>query len=242
MESAISSQVARSAISEVLAEFLGEQQKRLSVKTFTRYRQVIELLTDRLNNYAYQALSQSDAALFNLLYNAEGDEHREFCEIFGPEHILPNIGEFLGYFMIRKVGASGEFKRASGTVIKTLAGWLAQKGHVAREGAAEGAAKGARAAHDLPRAEALACRLMEYADKQRRSAEDDEGALEDHFTIRRVERGRIWLEAMDGNELGPIALPPALAHQCKVGWEIAGAVGRMRSGWRLLEVWNVYPN
>jgi len=242
LKTAISSQIAQPTIGELLAEFLGEEQKRLSVKTFTRYRQVIGLLTDSLNNYAYQALSQSDAELFNRLYNAEGDEHREFCEIFGPEHILPNIGEFLGYFMIRKVSTGGEFKRAAGTVIKALAGWLAQKGYVAREAAAEGAAKGARATHDLPRAEALACRLMEYADRQRHSDEDDEGALEDHFTIRRVERGQIWLEAMDGNELGPIAIPPALAHQCKVGWEIAGAVGRMRSGWRLLEVWNVYPN
>ena len=56
------------------------------------------------------------------------------------------------------------------------------------------------------------------------SIEDDEDALEDHFTIDRVERGRIWLEAMDGKDLGPIALRPALARQCKVGWEIAGVV------------------
>ncbi|MGC1676710.1 MAG: hypothetical protein WA740_04170, partial [Candidatus Binataceae bacterium] len=74
------------------------------------------------------------------------------------------------------------------------------------------------------------------------SIEDDEDALEDHFTIDRVERGRIWLEAMDGKDLGPIALRPALARQCKVGWEIAGVVSRVRGRWQLLEVWNVYPH
>jgi hypothetical protein len=54
-------------------------------------------------------------------------------------------------------------------------------------------------------------------------------------------RERIWLEAMDGSELDPIALPPDLARQCKVGWETA-AVSQARGRWKLLEVWNVYPN
>ncbi len=83
---------------------------------------------------------------------------------------------------------------------------------------------------------------MEYAERQRPIPESDEDALEDHFTIHRVEPGQIWLEAMEGSEIGPIALPPALARQCKVGWEIAGTVGRTRDRWKLLEVWNVYPN
>ncbi len=54
-------------------------------------------------------------------------------------------------------------------------------------------------------------------------------------------RERIWLEAMDGSELDPIALPPDLARQCKVGWEIA-AVSQARGRWKLLEVSNVYPD
>ncbi len=50
--------------------------------------------------------------------------------------------------MIRKVSAGAEFKRAAGAVTKALARWLAQKGYVAEEAAAEGAAEGARAARD----------------------------------------------------------------------------------------------
>src|SRR5216684_8921236 len=46
-------------------------------------------------------------------------------------------------------------------------------------------------------------------------------------------RERIWLEAMDGSELDPIALPPDLTRQCKVGWEIA-AVSQARGRWKLL--------
>lgn len=242
MEPASDMKIARPTVGEVLAEFLAEQRERLSPKPFARYRQVVQLLTSSLNNYAHQSLTQTDAELFNRLYDAQGDEHREFCEIFGPDKILPNLREFLGYFMIRKVVAGPELKRAAGTVTKALARWLAQRGYVAEEAATDGAAEGARATRDLPAAEMLACRLMEYADRRRSSVENDEEALEDHFTIHRVQHGQIWLEAMDGSELGPIALPPALARDCKVGWEIAGAVGRMRGRWKLLEVWNVYPN
>ena len=242
MEAAGGRETAELTIGEVLTEFLAEQQDRLSAKAFARYRQVIRLLTDSLNNYAYQGLSQRDAELFNRVYNAQGDEHHEFCEIFGPDQIAPNLREFLGYFMVRKVSAGAEFKRAAGAVTKALAQWLAQKGYVPEEAAAEGAAAGGRAASDLPKAETLACRLMEYAERQRPSVANDQDVLEDHFTIHRVEHGRIWLKAMDGSELGPIALPPVLARQCKVGWELAGAVSQVHGRWKLLEVWNVYPN
>ena len=241
METASDREIAKPTIAKLLAEFLAEQQKRLSARSFSRYRLVMGLLTDSLNNYAYQALSEADAELFNRFYNAVGDEHREFCETFGPEQILPNLGEFLGYSMIRKVIADAELKRAAGTVTKALARWLAGKGYVSEEEAAEGAAQAAGAARDLPRAEALAHQLMEYTERHGTTGDEDEDAVEDHFTIKRVEAGRIWLEGMDDKELGPIALPPALARRCPVGWSISGAVGEVRGRWRLLEVWNVYP-
>lgn len=137
MEAAGDGRITQLTISEVLTEFLGEQQQRLSENTFARYRQVIGLLTSSLNSYACQGLSKSGAELFNRLYDAQGDEHREFCEIFGPDQIVPNLPEFLGYFMVRKVSAGAEFKRAAGAVTKALARWLAQKGYVAEEAATQ---------------------------------------------------------------------------------------------------------
>jgi hypothetical protein len=82
-----------------------------------------------LNGYAANSLDKSQYELWEELFNAEGDKHREFCDIFGPEHILPNVGEFLNYFMIRKVMAGQDLLRASGTVTKKLAKWLAAKGY-----------------------------------------------------------------------------------------------------------------
>ena len=75
---------------------------------------------------------------------------------------------------------------------------LAGKGYVSEEEAAEGAAQAAGAARDLPRAEALAHQLMEYTERHGTTGDEDEDAVEDHFTIKRVEAGRIWLEGMDG--------------------------------------------
>ncbi len=179
---------------------------------------------DGLNGYAYQSLGEADAELFHRPFNAEGADHREFCDIFGPEHILPHVGEFLGYFMVRKVIAGRELLRAAGTVTKKLARWLTEKGYASAADAAEAAERGAAAARDLPEAEELASRLHDFAETQERGDEEDE--IEDHFTLTRVEHGRIWLEGLlDGREVGPIAVPEEISRRCQVGWTI------LRRGW-----------
>lgn len=225
-------------IAEVLAQFLADQRERLAAKTFGQYEYVIELLEHSLNGYAYQSLSKSDAKLFERLFDAKGDRHREFCEIFGPEHILPNVGEFLDYFMIRKVIAGKDPLRSAGTVTKKLAAWLGEKGYAEVADVEDAKERGA-AARDLPNAEELASRLHRFAEDQERGDEDDE--VEDYFTITRVERDKIWLEAMDGSELGPIDVPEEISRRCKVGWSISGVVGRIGKRWRIVEAWNVYP-
>lgn len=227
-------------IAEVLKRFLAEQRGRLAAKTFANYECIIELLQDSLNGYAYQSLAKADAKLFDRLYDAEGAAHREFCEVFGPEHILPNVGEFLGYFMVRKVVAGKETRRAAGTVTKRLAAWLAEKGYAKPAEAEEAAGRGGQAARDLPEARDLAFLLHEFAEDQERGTEDDE--IEDHFTLTRVERGKWWLEGMlDGRELGPIAVPEEIRRRCRVGWSISGVIGRVGRRWRIVEAWNVYP-
>jgi hypothetical protein len=231
--------MARPTIATVLAEFLTEQQQHRSPKTFAQYQDVVELLQHSLNGYAYLTLSELDAKRFDQRFKAPGDAHREFCEIFGPEYILPNMGEFLGYFMVRKVSASQVLLRAAGTVTKKLAAWLAEKGYADVRAVEVATEQGAAAARDLPKAEALASRLAAFAEAH------DEGAAveasEDHFRIMRVEPGRIWLEGLDGREHGPIRLPQALSRQCEAGWTISGVVGRVGGRWQLLEAWNVYP-
>ena len=81
--------------------------------------------------------------------------------MFGPEHILENVGEFLNYFMVSKVMAGADTLRASGTVMKKLAKWLAEHDYVRIDDAALAIEQGADAARDLPAAEKLSTLLYD---------------------------------------------------------------------------------
>src|SRR3954454_20789962 len=227
-------------IATVLAEFLDEQQQRLSPKTFAQYQDVVELLQHSLNGYAYLTLSGPDAKRFDERFNAPGVAHREFCEIFGPEYILPNVGEFLGYFMVRKVIAGPALLRTAGTVTKKLAAWLAAKGYADAATVELATEQGVSAARDLPKADALAAALQAFAEEH--DWGDVAERIAEHFQITRVEPGGIWLAGLDGRERGPIPLTEALSRQCPVGWTISGIIGRIGQRWQLLEAWNVYPS
>lgn len=129
-------------IEETFETFLSEQKARLATKTWRSYEDIVQLLTHSLNGYAYLGLDEADAERFDKAFNAKGDEHREFCQLFGPEHIAPNIGEFLGYFFPRKVMASAEQTKQAGTVTRKLA--VARRARSSRSRRGQGAARGDR--------------------------------------------------------------------------------------------------
>lgn len=233
--------LAKPTIAEVLAEFLAEQRERVAVGTFRKYQGIVDLFQHCLNRYAYEGLGKAERRLFERLYDAEGDAHREFCQIFGPEHILPHVNSFLTFFIIRKVIAPQGMIRAAGTVMKALAAWLALKGYAGVQEAREAQADGTAAARDLPKAEKLASLLFRFAERQPRGDEDDE--IEDHFEITRVEPGKIWLEPPgESAKAKPIEVPEQISRLCTAGWSISGVVGRVGGKWRLVEAWNVYPS
>jgi hypothetical protein len=70
---------------------------------------VLDVFSGYLNGYGHEFLSASEAARFERSHNAEGEAHREFCELFGPEKIVESLDNFLGY-MIRKVIAGEKFR------------------------------------------------------------------------------------------------------------------------------------
>ena len=234
-------------ISRVFEEFLEEQRTRLAPRTLARYKAVLDLLRSYLNGYAHESLSAPEAALFERCYNAGGEEHREFCDLFGPEKIVESLDSFLGYFMIRKVIAGEDFLRAAGTVTKKLSKWFAGKGYISQEAAGEATETSAAAARDLPRAERASQILRDAADRLDidAAALDDKDYLEfDHFTIARVEPGRVWLEVRENRRMrarGPIPVPEPATRWLRPAWIISCSLGRVRKSWHLLEVANVYP-
>ncbi len=238
-------EIADPTIDQVFEEFLAEQGERLKPKTHALYETVIDLLKDHLNGYAYEGLSKAEGALFDKYFNAEGKEHREFCELFGPEEVLPNLGMFLSFFMVRKVICGEEIMRGAGTVTKKLSKWLAEKGHVSVESAREGAEKAAEAARDLPNAE-RAAKILYHATADLEVDSDnlkDEDFLDfDHFTITRIEPGKLWLESfLEGGAVGPISVPKEATDLLRIDWDISCALVRVRGKWGIIEMANVYP-
>jgi len=239
--------IAEPTIDQALEEFLSEQMIKLKPKTASGYRDVIQLFKDCMNGYAYQSLSKAESALFEKHYNAEGQEHKKFCQLFGPDKIAENTGEFLGYFLIRKVMAGGDFKRLAGTVIKKLSKWLAEQGYISEEDAALGKEEGSAAARDLPKAEKAGSILYQAAETVVFDADElDDGDYHDfdHYTIEKVEPGKLWLEVYtekDKSAVGPIAVPKEATALLQEGWDISCAVARIRGKWKIVEVANVYP-
>ena len=230
-------EIANPTIRQVFGEFLAEQQQRLSARTFAEYRYIVELLEDSLNGYAYSGLDDDEAELFDRLYNAEGDEHREFCEIFGPEKIPENVGEFLHYFMPHKVICGKDLLRAAGTTMRKLGTWLSENGYINAEAAADMAERGGEAAKDLPAAETLADTLDAYAERFTGAVSEEEDG---HFTIETVGPDSLVLSSfLEGDEFTVPVLKKA-ARMCEAGWTLSGGLGRTPRGWRLLEVWGVY--
>jgi len=240
-------QLADPTIDQVFGDFLAEQRQRLKPKTVSRYENVIHLLRHHLNGYGHEGLSKAESALFDKHYNASGAEHREFCQLFGPSKIVQNLPGFLGYFMIRKVVAGQELKRAAGTVTKKLAKWLAAKGYISQDEAEEEAHVGAEAARKLPNAERAAGILFDAAEDLAVFREDltDRNYVEfDHFRIKMLEPGKLWLEnfaAVADSLYGPVPVPRSATSLLREGWEISCALGRVRGKWRIIEVANVYP-
>lgn len=241
--------IAEPAIEQVLEEFMADLRKTLKPRTVSGYKDVIQLLSDYLNGYAYQALSKAESAMFDKYYDAEGKEHREFCQVFGPEKITGELGGFLGYFMTSKVMAGGEFKRLAGTVARKLSKWLAERGFISEEDAEMGEEEGAAAARDLPKAEKAGRLLYQAADSVvfDPDAIDDSDFHEfDHYTIEKIEPGNIWLQVFEGRGrkviVGPIAVPKDATKLLQRGWDISCALACIRGKWKMVEFANVYPN
>ncbi|MBI3015061.1 MAG: hypothetical protein HYY65_08405 [Candidatus Tectomicrobia bacterium] len=232
-------------IDQVIEEFLADQRGRLKRRTFTQHKDVLDLLRSHLNGYGYEGLSKAESALFDKYYDAEGEEHCEFCRLFGPDKIVENLGGFLGYFMIRKVIAGAELKRAAGTVTKKLSQWLVEKGYISEESAREGSERGGEAARDLPKADRATEILLEAAEKFAAAGKElDDKDYRDfgQYTIAKLEPGKLWLKDPERDEtLGPVPVPKEATSLLEEGWELSCAMGRIRGQWQILEIANVYP-
>ncbi len=223
-------------IETVLDAFIEDQRGRISARTMRNYEDVINLLRHSLDGYAYQLLDEADTKRFQETLNA-GD-YQAFCHLFGPERIPEHFGEFLGYFMVKKVLASQDVLRSAATVTKKLATWLYEQGYVSEEERDLGLDQ-ATAARDLPRAERLSELLYRQCSKApvfNLNDIDSEDLIEDLLTIERIEPGALYFTG----GIGPLAVSEQASALAKVGWDVYLTLVRVAGTWWVIEVGNVY--
>lgn len=223
-------------IDVLFGAFLADQRSRLGARTFRNYESVIELFSHCLNGYGYESLDAEERRRWEAVY---AKDEEAFVHLFGADKITENLGEFLGYFMLRKVAAGPDLLRASGTVTKKLARWLADGGYLDPADAREATKVATAAARDLPRAEKLSNLL--YDQSLRCSVDvravDDSDYVEDYLTIDRVEPGRLWFEG----GIGPVKVSKAASDLAQPGWSLTIGLARTGTGWQVVEAGNVYP-
>jgi len=91
-------------IKEVFSQFLAEQQAKLAPKTYRDYVSVIDLFANQLDGYAWNNLDDGTKA-----YDKAQKQGKSFIDLYDHTHIAENVGEFLDYFVPRKVIAGNAF-------------------------------------------------------------------------------------------------------------------------------------
>ena len=222
---------ANRTISQVLEEFLSDQEARLSPKTVSKYEGIVSLFESYLESF-WPGHDQDE-------YNRITGQGGTFCGSFGPEEIPNGYSEFLGYFMPHKVMCGKDTMKAAGTVTKKLAKWLAEKGYA--EDTSDAQERAQEAARDLPAAQDVLDLLEGYVEVNVPHSYQDE--IEDHFWIKKIEPGKLWLEplTMFDKVIGPVPVPKDVTQICHEMWDISGVVVKTSRGWRFLEIWNVSP-
>ena len=102
-------------IKEVFSQFLSEQKSKLAPKTYRDYASVIDLFAHQLDGYAWNNLDN-------------GDKAYDKAQKKGKSFIAENVGEFLDYFVPRKVIAGDNFiLKTCPRVIRKLLKWMREK-------------------------------------------------------------------------------------------------------------------
>jgi len=87
-------------LNEIFNLFLVERKKDLASRTFSYYKEAIDLMRHCFNGYRYMDLDEEQSKKLEDESNKEID----FCDLFGSEVLDYSLfSEFLGYFLPRKV-------------------------------------------------------------------------------------------------------------------------------------------
>jgi hypothetical protein len=231
-------------IQSALRDFLEDRRGRLGAVDYRLYQHVVFFLELCINNYGHRNLAEADRARFERLFFAPAGG-ADFFEIFGPELLLPELDFFTRSYLHEDVHVSDRVTEKSATVVSDLRDWLVRSGRIEAAVVEEQERLGlerARLSHRLKRLARLLSRQLVSVDLG--SLEDrDYVGCDDHLILR-VEPGRVWLRVYrcgEPDEVGPVVLPVGVTSYLREGWNLCGALGRLRGRWHLVEVAYIHP-
>lgn len=231
------------SIDTLLKLFLDESLETRNKARHSQFAQTISELRDCLDDYGYQSLEDYELA---LLENRNSNGARQsFCELFGAEHLLDNLGEYLCYRQIRQCISDQESRKRARGCIEELLNWLSARGDITPQLADLFMIRVHHLEQDLPQSD----RAGQIIAKASQKSDIDPGRLDcddfmdfDIWTISRTEPDRFWfqLEGLEA-EWGPALVPSGAAQLLKPGWKISCAFAKVRDKWRIAEFVNIYP-
>ena len=231
-------EIAEITIEMIASQFTHDKHTKSKIQDEDRVG-VTKLFLECMNGYGHEFLSKKETSLFDHYYNLEGQEHREFCQLFGAIKILDNVYPFVGSYLIRKIMLDEEDLETAALVIAEFCAWLGKQGFVRRGDAKHAAERAKRAAVELPRAEE-ANRLI-YAEMKKCPRTRD-GCIDlDYLTVKRIDNNDdIWFE-YEGKEVGPVCATRRIAQLLELNWTVCCALAKSGKHWYFAEVGNVYP-
>ncbi len=234
---------AEPSIDTLLKLFLGDDSAHRSSTQQSRYIQTTTELKDCLNDYGYQSLEDFELVL--LEKRNKGGSQQSFCELFGAEHLLDNLGEYLCYRQIRQCASDQSARKRSLECVEDLLSWLSARGDISPPVAEIFMTRVRRLERVLPeadRASKIIAASSKKAEIELAKLDCDDFMEFDIWIISRVERDCFWfrLEGLEP-EWGPAQLPAKAAQLLEPGWQIACAFVRVRDKWRVADLVNIYP-
>ena len=230
--------VADPTIAAVLDAFSAAQAGRVSADEHEHVEDVLFLLRSYLDEHGVRTLSREERRFFD----EHADEEVTFCDLFGPEKIVPALEGFLTDYVVRDAAPGRETLRAAGTTCEALVLWLADQGYATQARTGPARARAARAEHDLPRADELAGLLYGAIPSHPEPADETLDLVDEEVEIARTAPGRLWFARADGTEIGPVRVPDRARELAEPGWRVSAVhLARVGREWVLLELGNVYP-
>jgi hypothetical protein len=121
-------------VEHLFAEFLADQEARLSPEIYLQYVRAIELFDFYLDRYYRPDCSRRE-------YDAPTRSDGRFRGFPPAVDLVRRFSVFLDDFLPREIGDDAERLRTARTVIKASGGWLTAKGYIVRNNAVRRRAK-----------------------------------------------------------------------------------------------------